>query len=76
MYIMIAANINLLVSTEREEEPFNNNSNNSSDLSKSWVLRLLTVRMSESLPVMKEGNAFQTLHGCHIHNLNCLKSQV
>ena len=29
MYVMTAANINLLVSTEREEEPFNSNSNNS-----------------------------------------------
>ena len=38
--------------------------------------------MSESLPVsqlsnehIKEGNAFQTLHGCHIHNLDCLKTK-
>ena len=30
MYVMTAAKINLLVSTEREEEPFNSNSNNSS----------------------------------------------
>ena len=32
MYVMTAGNINLLVSTEREEEPFNSNSNNSSDV--------------------------------------------
>ena len=40
MYVMTAAKINLLVSTEREEEPFNSNSNNSSGLPKKISIKI------------------------------------